>query len=35
VAGQPRVIGRAPTAGPRPGSVQPGSTRPGTPTYPR
>ncbi len=28
VAGQPRVIGRAPTT-PRPGSVQPGSTRPG------
>ncbi|HEY7922628.1 MAG TPA: hypothetical protein VII62_05555 [Vicinamibacteria bacterium] len=35
VAGQPRVIGRAPAAGPRPGSVQPGSTRPGAPTYPR
>jgi type II secretory pathway pseudopilin PulG len=33
VAGQPRVIGRAP-AGPRPGGAQPGSTRPGT-TYPR
>jgi type II secretory pathway pseudopilin PulG len=30
VAGQPRVIGRAPTAGPRPGSVQPGGARPGT-----
>ena len=28
VAGQPRVIGRAPTAQ-RPGSVQPGSTQPG------
>ncbi len=33
VAGQPRVIGRAP-AGPRPGAVQPGSTRPGT-QFPR
>jgi type II secretory pathway pseudopilin PulG len=35
VAGQPRVIGRAPTAGPRPGAVQPGSTSPGGTTYPR
>jgi hypothetical protein len=35
VAGQPRVIGRAPAAGPRPGSAQPGSTRPTLPTYPR
>jgi len=34
VAGQPRVIGRAPTAAPRPGSVQPGSTRPGITTTP-
>ena len=31
VAGQPRIVGRAPT-GPRPGSVQPGSTRPGAAT---
>jgi type II secretory pathway pseudopilin PulG len=35
VAGQPRVIGRAPTAGPRPGAAQPGSTRPGGTTVPR
>lgn len=30
VAGQPRLIGRAPTTSPRPGAVQPGSTQPGT-----
>jgi type II secretory pathway pseudopilin PulG len=29
VAGQPRVIGRAPAAAPQPGAVQPGSLRPG------
>jgi type II secretory pathway pseudopilin PulG len=29
VAGQPRLIGRAPTTSPRPGAVQPGSTQPG------
>jgi type II secretory pathway pseudopilin PulG len=28
VAGQPRVIGRQTTAGPRPGSAQPGGTKP-------
>jgi type II secretory pathway pseudopilin PulG len=29
VAGQPRLIGRAPTTSPRPGAAQPGSTQPG------